>query len=70
MLNRNEKINIFFKNLLEEFKEFYTYFKISKNKDNCYFGFNNTKNSIIITFFDYKIKISKKIYWKTDFAIH
>lgn len=59
MLKNNEEINIFFKNLLEEFKEFYTYFKISKNKDNCYFGFENTKNSVIIIFYDYKIKILK-----------
>lgn len=56
MLKRNEEINAFFKNLLEEFKEFYTYFKISKNKDNCYFGFKNTKNYIVINFYNYKIK--------------
>lgn len=60
MLKNNKEINIFFKNLIEEFKEFYTYFKISKNKDNCYFEFKNTKNSIIIIFYDYKIKILKK----------
>ncbi|WP_339061565.1 hypothetical protein [Fusobacterium polymorphum] len=56
MLKRNEEINAFFKNLLEEFKEFYTCFKISKNKDNCYFGFKNTKNYIVINFYNYKIK--------------
>ena len=34
MLKKDEKIKIFFKNILEEFKEFYTFFKISKNVNN------------------------------------
>lgn len=60
MLKNNEKIKIFFENLLDEFKKFYSYFKISKNKDNCYFGFKNTEKSVVIIFYDYKIKIFKK----------
>ena len=56
MLNRNEKINIFFKNLLEEFKEFYTFFKISKNVNNNKIEFSKTKNYIVINFYNYKIK--------------
>ena len=39
MLKKDEKIKIFFKNILEEFKEFYTFFKISKNVNNNKFEF-------------------------------
>ena len=48
MLKKDEKIKIFFKNILEEFKEFYTFFKISKNVDNNKFEFLKTKNYVII----------------------
>lgn len=60
MLKRNEKINIFFKNLLDEFNEFYSYFKIIKNENSYYFGYKNNENSVIITFYNYKIKRLKK----------
>lgn len=56
MLKKNEKIKIFFKNMLEEFKEFYTFFKISKNVDNNKFEFLKTKNYVIINFYNYRIK--------------
>ena len=60
MLKRNEKIKIFFENLLDEFKEFYSYFKIIKNENSYDFGYKNNKNSVIITFYNYKIKRLKK----------
>lgn len=56
MLKKDEKIKIFFKNILEEFKEFYTFFKISKNVDNNKFEFLKTKNYVIINFYNYRIK--------------
>ena len=60
MLKRNEKIKIFFENILDEFKEFYSYFKIIKNENSYDFGYKNNKDNIIITFYNYKIKIPKK----------
>lgn len=60
MLKNDEKIKIFFENLLDEFKEFYSYFKIIKNENSYDFGYKNNKNNIIITFYNYKIKIPKK----------
>ena len=60
MSKRNEKIKIFFENLLDEFKEFYSYFKIIKNENGYDFGYKNNKNSVIITFYNYKIKRLKK----------
>jgi putative uncharacterized protein (fragment) len=56
MLKKDEKIKIFFKNILEEFKEFYTFFKISKNVNNNKFEFLKTKNYVIINFYNYRIK--------------
>lgn len=56
MLKKDEKINIFFKNILEEFKEFYTFFKISKNVNNNKFEFLKTKNYVIINFYNHRIK--------------
>ena len=44
MLKRNEKIKIFFENLLDEFNEFYSYFKIIKNENSYDFGYKNNKN--------------------------
>lgn len=41
MLKRNEKIKFFFENLLDEFKEFYSYFKIIKNENG--YDFLDTK---------------------------
>ena len=60
MLKKNEKIKIFFENLLDEFNEFYSYFKIIKNENGYDFGYKNNKNSVIITFYNYKIKRLKK----------
>lgn len=60
MLKRNEKIKIFFENLLDEFKEFYSYFKIIKNENSYDFGYKNNKNNVIINFYNRKIKIPKK----------
>lgn len=60
MLKKDEKINFFFENLLDEFKEFYSYFKIIKNENSYDFGYKNNKNSVIITFYNYKIKRLKK----------
>jgi len=56
MLKKDKKIKIFFKNILEEFKEFYTFFKISKNVNNNKFEFLKTKNYVIINFYNYRIK--------------
>ena len=56
MLKKDEKIKIFFKNILEEFKEFYTFFKISKNVNNNKFEFLKTKNYVIINFYNHRIK--------------
>ena len=56
MLKKNEKIKIFFENILDEFKEFYTFFKISKNVNNNKFEYLKTKNYIVINFYNYKIK--------------
>lgn len=60
MLKKDEKIKFFFENLLDEFKEFYSYFKIIKNENSYDFGYKNNKNSVIITFYNYKIKRLKK----------
>lgn len=60
MLKKDEKIKFFFENLLDEFKEFYSYFKIIKNESSYDFGYKNNKNSVIITFYNYKIKRLKK----------
>ena len=60
MLKNDKKINIFFKNLLDEFKEFYSYFEIIKNENSYDFGYKNNENSVIITFYNYKIKRFKK----------
>lgn len=60
MLKKNEKIKFFFENLLDEFKEFYSYFKIIKNENSYDFGYKNNKKSVIITFYNYKIKRFKK----------
>lgn len=56
MLKKNEKIKIFFENILDKFKEFYTFFKISKNVNNNKFEYLKTKNYIVINFYNYKIK--------------
>lgn len=58
MLKKDEKIKIFFENILDEFKEFYTFFKISKNvnNNNNNFEYLKTKNYIVINFYNYKIK--------------
>lgn len=56
MLKKDEKIKIFFENILDEFKEFYTFFKISKNVDNNKFEYLKTKNYIIINFYNHRIK--------------
>ena len=56
MLKNNEKINIFFENILDEFKEFYSYFKIIKNVNNNKFEFLKTKNYVIINFYNHRIK--------------
>ena len=57
MLKKNEKIKFFFENILDEFKEFYTFFKISKNvNNNNKFEYLKTKNYIVINFYNYKIK--------------
>ena len=56
MLKKDEKIKIFFENILDEFKEFYTFFKISKNVDNNKFEYLKTKNHIIINFYNHRIK--------------
>ena len=51
MLKKNEKIKFFFENILDEFKEFYTFFKISKNvNNNNKFEYLKTKNYIVINF--------------------
>lgn len=56
MLKKDEKIKFFFENILNEFKEFYTFFKISKNVNNNKFEFLKTKNYVIINFYNYRIK--------------
>lgn len=56
MLKNDEKIRFFFKNILEEFKEFYTYFKINKNINNNKFEFSKTEKYIVINFYNYEIK--------------
>lgn len=57
MLKKDEKIKFFFENILDEFKEFYTFFKISKNvNNNNKFEYLKTKNYIVINFYNYKIK--------------
>lgn len=56
MLKKNEKIKFFFENILDKFKEFYTFFKISKNVNNNKFEYLKTKNYIVINFYNYKIK--------------
>lgn len=56
MLKKNKKIKFFFENILDEFKEFYTFFKISKNVNNNKFEYLKTKNYIVINFYNYKIK--------------
>ena len=56
MLKKDEKIKIFFENILDEFKEFYTFFKISKNVNNNKFEYLKTKNYVIINFYNHRIK--------------
>lgn len=56
MLKKDEKIKFFFKNILNEFKEFYTFFKISKNVNNNKFEYLKTKNYVIINFYNHRIK--------------
>lgn len=56
MLKKDEKIKFFFENILDEFKEFYTFFKISKNVNNNKFEYLKTKNYIVINFYNHRIK--------------
>lgn len=56
MLKKDEKIKFFFENMLDEFKEFYTFFKISKNVNNNKFEYLKTKNYVIINFYNHRIK--------------